>query len=107
MPRSRNIIAEPCRKPRMRGLADLRSSILNEGGDCQNEELFQRVDSTHKVVLMLSNGVTASKDSVIPAPKPAMTVLGPDILPASSCNRVLYWSKATNPSNFSILTDFD
>lgn len=33
---------------------------------------------------MLSNGVTASNDSVNPAPKPAITVLGPDIFPFSS-----------------------
>ena len=38
---------------------------------------------------MLSNGVTASNDSVIPAPIPAITVLGPEILPASSCKRDL------------------
>ena len=46
---------------------------------------------------MLSNGVTANKDSVMPAPKPAITVLGPDIFPASSSSRLLYVSKATNP----------
>jgi hypothetical protein len=34
---------------------------------------------TYKVVLILSNGVTANKLSVNPAPKPAMTVLGPEI----------------------------
>jgi hypothetical protein len=47
------------------------------------------IEEAHSVVLMLSNGVTASNDSVIPAPNPAMTVLGPDIWPASSCSRVL------------------
>ncbi len=52
---------------------------------------------TYRVVLMLSKGVTASSDSVIPAPNPAITVRGPDILPCSSCSRVLYVSKATNP----------
>ena len=35
-------------------------------------------------VLMLSKGVTASRDSVMPAPNPAITVLGPEMLPASS-----------------------
>lgn len=47
-------------------------------------------------VLMLSNGVTASNDSVIPAPNPAITVLGPEMLPASSCKKDLYVSNATN-----------
>lgn len=37
---------------------------------------------THSVVLMLSVGVTASNDSVTPAPNPAMTVRGPEILPS-------------------------
>ena len=46
---------------------------------------------------MLSKGVTAKRDSVIPAPNPAITVLGPDILPASSSSRLLYVSNATNP----------
>lgn len=55
---------------------------------------------THSVVFILSKGVTANKDSVIPAPKPAITVLGPDILPNSSCSNVLYVSKATKPGNF-------
>ena len=54
---------------------------------------------THSVVFILSKGVTANKDSVIPAPKPAITVLGPDILPNSSCSNVLYVSKATKPNN--------
>lgn len=40
-------------------------------------------------VLMLSNGVTASNDSVMPAPKPATTVLGPEILPLVSSRRDL------------------
>ena len=57
---------------------------------------------THSVVFILSNGVTANKDSVIPAPKPAITVLGPDILPNSSCSNVLYVSKATKPSQISV-----
>ena len=48
---------------------------------------------------MLSKGVTASKDSVMPAPNPAMTVRGPDMLPFSSCNNVLYVSNATNPAS--------
>jgi len=51
---------------------------------------------TYSEVLMLSNGVTASNDSVMPAPNPAMTVLGPEILPASSWSIDLYVSKATN-----------
>ena len=33
----------------------------------------------------------------MPAPNPAMTVLGPVILPLSSCNSDLYASNATNP----------
>jgi len=44
---------------------------------------------------MLSVGVTAMRDSVTPAPKPAMTVRGPETLPSASASRVLYWSKAT------------
>ena len=51
----------------------------------------------YNVVLILSNGVTASNDSVIPAPKPAITVLTSDILPLESDSMDLYWSKATNP----------
>jgi hypothetical protein len=39
---------------------------------------------------MLSKGVTARADSVTPAPKPAMTVLGPEILPSASDRRALY-----------------
>ena len=53
--------------------------------DCFGEER-----EMYNVVLMLSNGVTASNDSVTPAPKPAITVRGPDILPFASCNRALY-----------------
>lgn len=45
---------------------------------------------------MLSKGVTASSDSVTPAPKPAATVLGPDSLPSASTRRFLYVSNATN-----------
>lgn len=52
----------------------------------------------YRVVLMLSVGVTASSDSVTPAPKPARTVRGPDSLPFSSARRLLNWSNATNPS---------
>ena len=44
---------------------------------------------TYIWVFMLSNGVTASKDSVAPAPKPAMTVRGPETLPSASARRVL------------------
>ena len=67
------------------------------------ERLSVFLNKAHNVVFMLSNGVTANKDSVMPAPKPAITVLGPDILPSSSCSNVLYVSKATKPSN--ILVD--
>ena len=45
---------------------------------------------------MLSNGVTASSDSVIPAPNPATTVRGPDTLPSASARSALYVSNATN-----------
>lgn len=38
----------------------------------------------YSCVLILSNGVTASKDSVMPVPMPASTVLGPEILPSAS-----------------------
>ena len=104
MPRSRNIMPEPCKKPRMRGLADLRSSILFRWCRSAFESAFTCFQfKTHSVVFMLSNGVTANKDSVIPAPNPAITVLGPDIFPNSSCSNVLYVSKATKPSN--ILVD--
>ena len=51
---------------------------------------------------MLSNGVTARSDSVMPAPKPAMTVPGPEILPFSSDSIDLYWSKETKPSHLSL-----
>lgn len=49
---------------------------------------------------MLSVGVTASSDSVTPAPKPARTVRGPDSLPFSSASKLLNWSKATNPRSY-------
>ena len=52
----------------------------------------------YRVVLMLSVGVTARRDSVTPAPKPARTVRGPVILPSASARSFLYWSKATNPA---------
>jgi hypothetical protein len=55
-------------------------------------------EGAHRVVLMLSVGVTARRDSVTPAPKPARTVLGPVILPSASARSLLYWSKATNPN---------
>ena len=45
---------------------------------------------------MLSKGVTASNDSVAPAPKPAITVPGPDIFPSASESNDLYVSNATN-----------
>ena len=53
----------------------------------------------YRVVLMLSVGVTANSDSVTPAPKPAMTVRGPESLPFSSTRRALYWSNATKPAH--------
>ena len=49
-------------------------------------------------VLILSNGVTAKRDSVTPAPNPATTVRGPVIFPSASFNKSLYLSKATNPA---------
>lgn len=52
---------------------------------------------TNKVVLILSKGVTAKRLSVTPAPKPAITVRGPEIFPSASSSMDLYWSKATNP----------
>lgn len=47
---------------------------------------------------MLSKGVTAKRDSVNPAPNPATTVLGPEILPFSSWRTDFMASKATNPT---------
>ena len=99
MPRSRKIMPEPCRKPRMRGLPDFRSSILCTWRKSVFGNASVLAGQTYSVVFILSNGVTANKDSVIPAPKPAITVLGPDILPNSSCSNVLYVSKATKPNN--------
>lgn len=46
---------------------------------------------------MLSNGVTAKRDSVKPAPNPARTVRGPDILPSSFSSKDLNVSNATKP----------
>lgn len=84
----------------MRGLADLRSSILEK---CNIISLAVVGSighrSPHSVVLILSKGVTASNDSVMPAPNPAMTVRGPEILPISSCSNVLYVSNATKPAS--------
>lgn len=81
---------------RIRRLAIVDASMID--GLSQGAKCWIRGQLTYRVVLMLSKGVTASSDSVIPAPNPAITVLGPDILPSSSCNRVLYVSKATNPA---------
>ncbi len=53
---------------------------------------------THSVVLMLSVGVTASRDSVTPAPKPATTVRGPESFPSESARSFLYWSNETKPA---------
>jgi hypothetical protein len=65
---------------------------------------LKRVNSvklfTDNWVLMLSVGVTAKRDSVTPAPKPAMTFPGPDTLPFSSARKDLYVSNATNPVMF-------
>lgn len=46
---------------------------------------------------MLSKGVTAKRDSVAPAPKPAITFAGPLIVPSGEARRDLYWSNATKP----------
>jgi hypothetical protein len=81
------------RKPRRRGFAALRSSILVPSTSVKK---LSWGGLAHSVVLMLSNGVTASNDSVTPAPKPAITVRGPEMLPSASCNIDLYWSNATN-----------
>lgn len=87
----------------MRGFPDFRSSILDTA--CQSRILHQ-VQGQHRrpwmgmadiCVLILSNGVTAISDSVKPAPKPARTVRGPEILPFSSWRNVFILSKATNP----------
>lgn len=58
---------------------------------------------SYSVVLMLSVGVTASNDSVTPAPKPAKTVRGPVSLPSASASMRLYWSKATKPASVNSL----
>lgn len=55
-------------------------------------------EAAYSWVLMLSNGVTANSDSVAPAPKPAMTVAGPETLPSASASIFLYMSNATNPT---------
>jgi hypothetical protein len=47
-------------------------------------------ERTYRVVFMLSNGVTANRDSVTPAPNPAITVRGPEILPSASARSFLY-----------------
>jgi hypothetical protein len=54
------------------------------------EFLGRRLRKANNVVLMLSNGVTARRDSVTPAPNPAITVLGPEIFPFVSCSNDLY-----------------
>jgi hypothetical protein len=71
----------------MRGFADFRSSMLFEIGQLRKENGTRDADSC---VLILSNGVTASKDSVAPAPKPAMTFAGPETLPSASASIDLY-----------------
>lgn len=62
-----------------------------------NFNLVACLIGAYSVVLMLSVGVTASSDSVTPAPKPAITVPGPDSLPFSSASKALNLSNATNP----------
>jgi hypothetical protein len=52
---------------------------------------------TNSWVFMLSNGVTARRDSVTPAPKPAITLAGPETLPSLSARKDLYVSNATKP----------
>jgi hypothetical protein len=79
----------------MRGLADFRSSMLGAALERDSSKLKA---NAHICVLILSNGVTANSDSVAPAPKPAMTVAGPEILPSASASMFLYMSKATNPT---------
>jgi hypothetical protein len=71
-------------------------SIVDPGDSISSDQLSYVKKESYSVVLMLSNGVTASRDSVKPAPNPAMTVLGPEIFPFSSCSIDLYWSNATN-----------
>jgi hypothetical protein len=44
----------------------------------------------YNCVLILSNGVTANRDSVAPAKKPAITVAGPDTVPSADASIVLY-----------------
>jgi hypothetical protein len=86
------------------------TSFTGDDGNCVKESSHSRVGTlavvdsiavryqtvaemlgiAYNVVLILSNGVTASKLSVTPAPNPAMTVLGPEIFPSASCNRALY-----------------
>jgi hypothetical protein len=46
---------------------------------------------------MLSNGVTARRDSVTPAPKPAITLAAPVTFPSLSARKDLYVSNATKP----------
>ena len=84
-----------------------RLPVVNPVNSYQFNAHGQKERMAYSVVLMLSKGVTASNDSVMPAPKPAMTVLGPDIWPDSSCNRVLYVSKATKPRNPSASSSFN
>ncbi len=46
--------------------------------------------------MIASNGVTAIIDSIIPAPNPANTPLGPDNFPFSSASNFLIASKPRN-----------
>lgn len=81
-----------------------RFSVVDTTARCQNNGQHKSSEphNTHSVVLMLSNGVTASSDSVTPAPKPAITVRGPEMLPSASASIFLYWSNATNPAELPV-----
>ena len=82
---------------------------FNAGGRGRgNSEGLSFGGEQYSCVFMLSKGVTASNDSVTPAPKPATTVAGPETRPSLSARNDLYVSKATNPvvsvvSNFALL----
>lgn len=78
----------------MRGLAALRSSMLR----IRQYQIMQYRCGPHSCVFMLSNGVTASNDSVAPAPNPAITVAGPETFPSASASIFRYASNATNPA---------
>lgn len=101
IPRSRAMIGTAWRKPRIRGLAAFLSSMLSGVVSVPLGARLSIATLAYSVVLILSVGVTASNDSVTPAPKPARTVRGPVSLPLSSARSRLYWSKATKPREVS------